>query len=618
MATYEEIYGKRVKEFDSDPTLDSSYEGQVWYDASTDKLKSIVSSEAWALSTPLITKRSQVAGAGTKTAGLVMGGSPSSSSAPSRTNGNLTEEYNGLGWSSQATCPLYKRQGASFGTQTAAAFFGGYDDPQGYEATLAEYDGSSWTSGGSYPSDISNFGGGAGTLSAGYNAGGYGGSGSPGYLDTTKEYNGSSWSEGGTLPWPAGNVDNLGTQTAGLAAGGNIPPITNNVATYDGTNWTTATSAPVPLGGNGSAGTQTDALIYGASLPSSHSTTTIKFDGSSWTTSSATLGQGRNGGAGCGVSPASTDAFYAGGDVSESTVYGNTEEFNRSINTITAAAWASGGNIGTARGNVVGAGSNTAGLIFGGAPPTTGKTEEYNGTSWAEQTDMGTARYALGGFGTQTAAVAVGGEVPPVNAATEEYNGSSWANGENLPAANSVMASSGPQTAGLLAGGSLSPAASSFDYDGTDYSANPSLSTARAYFDGAGTQTANVVAGGWLSPGNTAATEEYNGSSWTAGGNLATARRSGRLAGTQTATLLSTGVPTPDSTRTDVEGYDGTAWSSRPSTSVSVRDAGRGSVGATSTSAFIAGGDKPSGQNNATEEFTGETETLTAKTLTTS
>ena len=42
MATYEEIYGKRVKEFDSDPTLESSYEGQVWYDKSTGVLKSVV------------------------------------------------------------------------------------------------------------------------------------------------------------------------------------------------------------------------------------------------------------------------------------------------------------------------------------------------------------------------------------------------------------------------------------------------------------------------------------------------------------------------------------------------------------------------------------------------
>ena len=47
MATYEEIYGKRVKEFDSDPTLDSSYEGQVWYNTGDGVLKSVVSFSAF-------------------------------------------------------------------------------------------------------------------------------------------------------------------------------------------------------------------------------------------------------------------------------------------------------------------------------------------------------------------------------------------------------------------------------------------------------------------------------------------------------------------------------------------------------------------------------------------
>ena len=53
MATYEEIYGKRVKEFDSDPTLDSSYEGQVWYDKSSGVLKSVVAFDSFISSTPL-------------------------------------------------------------------------------------------------------------------------------------------------------------------------------------------------------------------------------------------------------------------------------------------------------------------------------------------------------------------------------------------------------------------------------------------------------------------------------------------------------------------------------------------------------------------------------------
>ena len=52
MATYDEIYGKRVEVFDSDPTLNSSYEGQVWYDSANGVLKTVVSFAAWSSSTP--------------------------------------------------------------------------------------------------------------------------------------------------------------------------------------------------------------------------------------------------------------------------------------------------------------------------------------------------------------------------------------------------------------------------------------------------------------------------------------------------------------------------------------------------------------------------------------
>ena len=55
-------------------------------------------------------------------------------------------------------------------------------------------------------------------------------------------------------------------------------------------------------------------------------------------------------------------------------------------NVVVNASWASGGNLGTARYLVNGAGIMTAGLAFGGFTPFpggfTGSTEEYNGTSW--------------------------------------------------------------------------------------------------------------------------------------------------------------------------------------------------------------------------------------------
>ena len=49
MATYEEIYGKRVEVLSSDPTLSSAYEGQVWYNSTSGTLKSVVNFGAWLL-----------------------------------------------------------------------------------------------------------------------------------------------------------------------------------------------------------------------------------------------------------------------------------------------------------------------------------------------------------------------------------------------------------------------------------------------------------------------------------------------------------------------------------------------------------------------------------------
>jgi hypothetical protein len=39
---------------------------------------------------------------------------------------------------------------------------------------------------------------------------------------------------------------------------------------------------------------------------------------------------------------------------------------------------------------------------------------------------LNTGRSNLGGAGTQTAGLAFGGSIPPNTAATEEYNGTSW------------------------------------------------------------------------------------------------------------------------------------------------------------------------------------------------
>src|SRR5210317_699811 len=88
------------------------------------------------------------------------------------------------------------------------------------------------------------------------------------------------------------------------------------------------------------------------------------------------------------------------------------------------SAWATGGTMGTARRALGNAGTQTAGLAFGGSGPT-GATESYDGTSWTEVNDLNTVRGYFTGCGADnTSALAVGGSPP--TAVTESWNGTNW------------------------------------------------------------------------------------------------------------------------------------------------------------------------------------------------
>ena len=163
MATYEDIYGKRVKEFDSDPTLDSSYEGQVWYDKSSGVLKSVVSFDSFTSSTPYTTGRRSFGSAGTQTANVIFAGAEPG-------NSNKTEEYNGSGWASGGAFGASGYGVRGMGTQTAALSAGLFT-PGGVQTSVYEYDGSSWTAGGGLPAGRAVQGT-AGTQTAGLAASG--------------------------------------------------------------------------------------------------------------------------------------------------------------------------------------------------------------------------------------------------------------------------------------------------------------------------------------------------------------------------------------------------------------------------------------------------------------
>ena len=130
----------------------------------------------------------------------------------------------------------------------------------------------------------------------------------------------------------------------------------------------------------------------------------------------------------------------------------------------TIVAWAAGGNLSQARYSLAGAGTQTAGLAFGGRVPPgnthPAATEEYGGATWTSGGTMGTGRATLAGAGTQTAGLAFGGFDSSQTTATEEYDGSSWTSGGALGTARSEIAGTGTQTAGRISKGSRRSASS--------------------------------------------------------------------------------------------------------------------------------------------------------------
>ena len=109
----------------------------------------------------------------------------------------------------------------------------------------------------------------------------------------------------------------------------------------------------------------------------------------------------------------------------------------------------------------VGAGTNTAGIIYGGQYPpgtnVTANTESWDGSSWTEVNNLNAAKgYHVGG-GSQTVALAYGGRTSSTNlvATTESWNGSSWTEVADLATARyqGTGVSNTTNSSAMLAGG---------------------------------------------------------------------------------------------------------------------------------------------------------------------
>ena len=172
MATYKEIHGVKVHYRDSDAT---AIEGDVWYNASTGKLKMYSAVGAWASGTAINTGRAGGVGQGTTTAALFEGGGPAD-----------TESWDGSSWTEVANLNTARAENSGAGTQTAALFFGGKP--------------------------------------------------SPGY---TEIWNGASWTEVADLTTGRFTQAGFGITTAAMCVGGEVSDAVSAIAeTFDGSSWT--------------------------------------------------------------------------------------------------------------------------------------------------------------------------------------------------------------------------------------------------------------------------------------------------------------------------------------------------------------------------------------------
>ena len=610
MTTYKEIFGKPVKVVSSDPANEA--EGQIWYNSTLGSFRSVVASGAWSSAAPTSSNHFRRASAGTATSAFLAAGD--TGSTPSIAN--TTEEWNGSGFSSGGNVNTARYSAAASGNETAGLMFGGFVPP--YSNATESYNGSSWTTS-PYTLNTARFVTmGCGTSTAALCFGGLK-SPSNALSADSEEYDGEGWTSGNSMNTARESTGQAGIQTAALAFGGYTTTYSAATEAYNGTSWTNVNSMNTARFSLGGAGTQTSAVAYGGNT-GSMSAATETWDGSSWTTSPVSLATARYH---MGDFGSSTNAFAAGG--STPTAQTITEEYNFTANTVTAGAWASGGNLNTGRTALGGTGITTAAIAMGGGAPLNVQTEEYNGSSWTSTNNINVGRAIYGGaFGPQGAAGAASGEPTssPAGTAYEEYDGSSWTNGPTLNIGRNGGISLGTQTAALCVAGFTGPAApnsyikTSESWNGSSWTSLPSPGSdtqTAGQGSGAGTTTAGLIFGRYDgAPNYTNKTDEYDGSSWTVGGVMITARYSVAGSGAQTAAMASSGYNT--GALSIVEGYDGNSWSTRPSVGSGDRYQVAG-AGASNTDCIQFGG---SGNSTATEEFTGETTATNIVDITTS
>ena len=493
-------------------------------------------------------------------------------------------------WTTAANMSLGRYGFAGGGGQNNAIVCG--NDPA--TTSSEEYDGTTWSGGGSMATARKHFTGFGQTGSAFGVASGRDGSNN--YLNTAETYNGTAFSTApgtmATARWMANG--GVGTSTAGMVVGGAYPPGSGRLSSceeFDGTSF----SAGGTLAGDGrsegaSTGIQTSAIqVGGEDGPPSpgYQGAAQEYDGTSWSAGATINGTARKGMTSHGASQtavwmAGGNADVAGPDASDMELYDGT-------------SWSYGAFLLNKRPSVpAGAGTTTAGLISGGYWRTNlTSAEEYTGYSGTIDSVEGTLWYNTTEQKLKISSVGI-------------MTSGTWVTAGNITGpGGTYMYGAGTGTAGLLCGGGGDTDASQ-SFDGSTWTALANMTNTHATAGG-------TVSGGVSWGGVTTAqtyTSIYDGSTWSSEGVLANSCWSaGGCGASYQACLTFTGLYANDTYRSTTEEYTGAVWTSGGNVGVGCqRPAGFGIVSAalkTGGMRHPSAGGPYTGNLSYTEEYDG-------------
>ena len=281
MTTYKGTHGTKVQNFSSDPS--NPLVGQVWYNTTSDTLKINLGPPGpatWVTQNNMNTARLGLAGAGTVSASLAIGGL----TEPPQVFKAFTESYNGTSWTEVADLNLARAKlaASSYSPVTSSIVFAGDagGPPPSRRTNRSEtWNGSAWTDAPTLNTARAELGG-AGNSAT--NALAFGGEGAPGtgFQALTEIWNGSSWTE--TTDLPQSQAFGAGAGASSTAALSFLAYPTGYTYSWNGSNWTEVNALNVTRYSGGGSGTNTSAVAIGG-FPGDYLGKTETWNGTNWT-----------------------------------------------------------------------------------------------------------------------------------------------------------------------------------------------------------------------------------------------------------------------------------------------------------------------------------------------